>query len=256
MLSAHAAVPEIGWVVLAETPKATALVEVAELRSTVNLIAALIALANILGLAFLYAALRGRANAERARRTAEDQRARESAAASGVTDALASSGEIDATLRRVLEVLGTNLGWQLGEAWLVEDGLLMQVASWDAPTQDASAPRDLSGQACHLGVGKGLSARAVAQERILWTEDTQHPDALDPHPGVTEPRHMAVAIPIRGAAGAIGALEFSSGDVHDEAPALAEVLQRVCAHVGEFTERKRAEERAGGRARPGVRRPG
>ena len=92
------------------------------------------------------------------------------------------------------------------------------------------------------GGGPGLSARAVAQERILWTEDTQHPDALDPHPGVTQPRHMAVAIPIRGAAGAIGALEFSSGDVHEEAPALAEILQRVCAHVGEFIERKRAEE--------------
>ena len=76
VLSAHAAVPRDRMGRPCRDPKATALVEVAELRSTVNLIAALIALVNILGLALLYAALRGRANAERARRAAEDQRAR------------------------------------------------------------------------------------------------------------------------------------------------------------------------------------
>ena len=205
--------------------KAASYAGVADLWSTINLIVAALALIMFLGLAFLYAALRGRANAERARRAVEDVRARESAALSGVTEALASGGEIDSTMARVLEVLGTNLGWPLGEAWLVEDGRLMQITSWDTAAQDTSGSPD-AGRLCHVRGGRGLSARAVAQARILWSDEA-----------------LAVAIPIRGATGAIGALEFSDSEGHEKDPEVAEVLERVCAHVGEFIERRRAEER-------------
>ena len=140
-----------------------------------------------------------------------------------------------------VEVLGTNLGWQLGEAWLVEDGLLMQVASWDAPPEGASAPRE-SGQACHLGVAGGSPPAPSRRSGPSGRKTRCAPEDLNrtrapPNQGTWRWRSR------RGGGGAIGALEFSSGDLHEEAPALAEVLERVCAHVGEFIERRRAEER-------------
>jgi len=245
VLSAYAAVPGIGWAILAQTPKATALAEVDHVRSTVYAITVAIALLILVGLALLYAALRGQAQVERARATARARRRQEGAALAGVTDALASSAEIEPTLQRVLDELGTKLGWELGEVWLVVEGRLEPVTFWHAAGIDAT-----NFEAAHRGqylrVGEGLPGRVAEQGRILWVEELTGDGGLERH-GVAATLELrtAVAIPIRGAAGPIGVLEFFSSEVRSEDPERAEILERVGAHVGQFVERRRAEAELG-----------
>lgn len=173
------------------------------------------------------------------RKRAERYRATQHA----VTMILAEAPPLDEALPRVLEALGTNMGWQIGGFWEVDGAALHCRAVWHSEGLDTSrfeaGTRDLS-----LARGIGLPGRVWDSGRPLWlldvTEDPNYPRApLAAEIGL----HAAVGIPVLANGDGIGVVEFYTSALREPDDELIEMMHTLSTQLGIFLERKRAERR-------------
>jgi two-component system sensor kinase len=163
-----------------------------------------------------------------------------------VTRALAESGTVEQALRRVLETLGQHLGWQVGSFWEVEERSEVIRCSevWHAPDLDISEFSELSRQ---LTVERGSGA--VGQ---VWK--TGRPlliESLLEDPSFARARACrriglqgGIFLPIATDNRVVGVLEFFTREVKRPDKALTETMAGLGSQVGQFIERRRAEDEA------------
>ncbi|MBG0815674.1 ATP-binding protein [Planomonospora sp. ID82291] len=154
----------------------------------------------------------------------------------------ASSREEAAT--GVVAAVTDALGWVCGEYWQVDPGEtgLTRIGLWTRPECDLSAfvgePR------MALRPVRGMLGRVWESGRELWICDLPHDprDFTRREQALRAGLRAAIALPVRSGRQVLGVLVFYSDTVQERDDGLTALLDGVCAHVGRYMERRRAEE--------------
>ncbi|GAT64628.1 multi-sensor signal transduction histidine kinase [Planomonospora sphaerica] len=163
-----------------------------------------------------------------------------------VTRALADAGSVEQAACGVIGAIAGTLGWACGEYWQVDPGgeRVSRTGSWVRPGRDLSAftGRD----AMTVRSGQGLPGRVVATGRPVWIRDLNaEPDRLVRDGEALEAGlRTAVGLPVRSGERVLAVLTFFTDTAEERDDDLLDLLGGVCAHVGRFMERRRAEDLA------------
>ncbi len=161
-----------------------------------------------------------------------------------VAQALADAVDTGQAGRAVLEAVATTLDWPYAELWLTDSDqqALSCVARW------SPSGTDYRGLAVdHLGPGVGAPGVAWQRGEPVWIPDL----AADPDAGAARGAaaaaaglHVTLSVPIPGGTAPLGVLAFLGTAVADPQDVLIALLSGIAAHVGQYLQRRRAEELA------------
>ena len=158
--------------------------------------------------------------------------------------ALAESATLAEAAPRVLQAMCEGLSWDYGALWNIDSGsgVLRCVQTWRLPGVSLPEFEDESRRTV-FAHGVGLPGRVWATGEPAWipdvAEDANFPRAASArHDGL----HGAFALPILAARQVVGVMEFFSREIREPDEGLLRMLAQVGAHIGQFMERKRAEE--------------
>ena len=157
---------------------------------------------------------------------------------------LADSVGLAEAMPRILEAICVTLGWEHGALWQVDPkaDVLRCVALWhvsDARFEEFEAlSRELT-----FPSGVGLPGRVWASGRPAFIADAPH-DSNFPRGEVAarEGLHAAFGFPILLGPSVLGVMEFFSREIREPDEALLEMLETIGSQIGQFIERRRAEE--------------
>ena len=172
-----------------------------------------------------------------------------------VSRALAGAFTMEEALDRLLEALGTSLGWQLGVFWSVEVKSVMSRSIgrpvrmlrfdtlWSAPGIDAArVERNCSKLTFSSPIGllgRVWEGAAPAWERKLEASHSERMKAVTSL-GLTG----SICFPVIARDRVLGVVEFFVKDLEEPRGDLAGVLAAMGSQLGEFIERMRAEQEA------------
>ena len=165
-------------------------------------------------------------------------------AQNAVSRALSEVDTLADATPRILEAVGTSLDWEVGAIWSVDrtTNVLRCVATWNAP--GVSAPEfDALTKTSSFPSGVGLPGRVWESGSPMWIEAVVHDDNF-PRSRVAsrEGLHGALAFPILLGSEILGVIEFLSREVRDPDPELVAMMGSIGRQIGQFIERKEAEE--------------
>jgi PAS domain S-box-containing protein len=174
-------------------------------------------------------------------RKAREERRNARLAVTQILAEAATGGEVPA---RVLQAVGESLHWEVGVFWEVDPhGLVLHCREfWHAPAADVPAFE----AACRrqtFAPGVGLPGRVWRNGRPAWIEDVLH-DGNFPRGEHAGPArlHGAFGFPVQLGARTLGVMEFFSRRIREPDADLLEMATTAGSQVGQFLERKRAEE--------------
>jgi PAS domain S-box-containing protein len=145
---------------------------------------------------------------------------------------------------RVLETVGSSLGWEFGAVWeerLDLSGFVRCAATWCADEARLAGFAEASRQIA-LPPGAGLPGRVWASAAPAWITDVQS-DSNFPRAdaAVAAGLHAAFCFPIRTARGVVGAIEFMTSSLQEPDDELLATTESLGSQIGQFVERSRAE---------------
>jgi len=158
--------------------------------------------------------------------------------------ALAESATLADAAPRVLQAICETLDWDYGALWDVDadGGVLRCVDTWHLPRVSLTEFDALSRGATFVR-GAGLPGRVWASGEPAWipdvVADTNFPRAVV---ALQEGLHGAFALPLVVRGEMTGVMEFFSHEIREPDEELLRMLSTVGAQIGQFIERKRAEE--------------
>jgi PAS domain S-box-containing protein len=143
----------------------------------------------------------------------------------------------------VLQAIGATLGWSIGAVWELDRRTwrLHRVQEWHAV---AGFEEFLAlGETLALAPGEGLPGRVLATGEPAWLrdvpEDRNFPRAAAARHGGL---HAGLGFPLRSPRGVVGVMEFFSAELLEPDEPLLATLDALGSLVGQFVERRRAEE--------------
>jgi len=158
--------------------------------------------------------------------------------------ALAESASLREAAPRVLEAICETLGWEHGALWRVEAaaGVLRCVETWHPPS--SSFPEfEAASRRTTFASGVGLPGRVWASGKPTWIPDVVRDSNFPRAPiAAREGLHGAFGFPVLLGAEVLGVLEFFSREIRRPDAELLALLATVGSQIGQFAERKRAEE--------------
>lgn len=176
--------------------------------------------------------------------TEQKRNERRQAAQHAVTRVLAESATVAEATPQLLRVICESLRWKMGEFWDVSDrtNLLRCVETWHVPGLDATAFMEASRQA-EFAPGVGLPGRVWQSGQPAWISDLM----TDPHCAraaiaAKVGLRGAVALPILMGDQTLGVMVFFSRRTPEVDEDLLKMMSAIGSQIGQFTERKRAEE--------------
>ncbi|GGS62966.1 hypothetical protein GCM10010156_22330 [Planobispora rosea] len=163
-----------------------------------------------------------------------------------VTRVLADAASSREAAAGVAAAVTDALGWTYGEYWQVDEdrAAVTRIGSWSRPGRDLSA--FTIGHPAAFARGEELPGLAWERGEPVWIADTAADPASSPRvrAGLRAGLRSAVALPVRSGEQVLGVLAFAADHPQRPDNDLAELLDGVCAHVGRYMERRRAEELA------------
>lgn len=166
------------------------------------------------------------------------------AAEHAVAHVLAHAETLSAALPDVLRVICESLGWKMGIFWQVNDqvNVLTCAEIWRAPSTSISESERMNRESI-LWPGEGLPGRVWTRGEVDWVCDMADEELFERASiSVKEGLHGAFAFPIRGDHQVLGVMEFFSRNREEPDDSLLEMMTKVGRRIGQFIERKRAEE--------------
>jgi PAS domain S-box-containing protein len=157
---------------------------------------------------------------------------------------LAQALTLEEAAPRILASIGGTLGWEIGVLWEVEGRgrLLRCVDVWLAHPDRVKGFEEAT-RSVSFAPGLGLPGRVWASGEPAWigdvTRDGNFPRA---HAAAEASMGGGVAFPIRGGGPVLGVMEFFAPEMQDPEPRLLEMMAVAGAQVGQFMERKLADE--------------
>jgi PAS domain S-box-containing protein len=174
------------------------------------------------------------------RRRAEQQRN----ARLAVTHALSEAATVEDGAGGVLRAVCENLGWDVGLFWAVKEQAetLACRQSWHRPGVPVEEFERAS-RGRTFAKGEGLPGRVWATGKPAWVLDIAH-DTNFPRlaPAVSHGLHSAFACPVIVGEQTLGVIEFFTRRIREPDAGLLEMMNTVAGQVGQFLERRRAEE--------------
>ena len=161
-----------------------------------------------------------------------------------VTRLLAGSASLQEATPALLQSMCEATGWEFGELWSAErdTGLLRWRGAWHDPALNTTELEAVS-RTLKLTRGQGLCGRVFASGQPGWLADVttelhSRRAALAAQLGL----RAAFAFPVRARNVVIGVIAFYSRDTRSPDNDLLQMLEAVGSQIGDFVERKRAEE--------------
>jgi PAS domain S-box-containing protein len=145
---------------------------------------------------------------------------------------------------RLLEAVCQRLRWDIGALWLVarDSGTLRAVDLWHSPDVRATAFVELT-RTLEITPGMGVPGQAWAGGLPVWVADVpsgpSFPRALV---AAAEGLHGAFAFPIILGGEVLGVMDFFSREIRQPDADLLLMFATLGSQIGQFIERKRAEE--------------
>jgi PAS domain S-box-containing protein len=166
------------------------------------------------------------------------------AAQHAVTRVLAESATLDEATPKLLKSICESVGWQVGAIWYVDEAaqVLRCVDTWYAPNAPVAEFVQITRHRT-FERGIGLPGRVWATGQPAWianvVQDTNFPRApIADRCGL----HGAFAFPIRIGGRVAGVVEFFNQEIAEPDGELLSTLGALGSQVGQFIERRRAEE--------------
>jgi PAS domain S-box-containing protein len=176
--------------------------------------------------------------------TEQKREAARLAAQYAVTRVLAEAPTLASATPRILQAVCESLDWSVGAIWRVDqkDKVLRCVETWHMP----SAQVNEFDQGTHSRTflqGVGLPGRVWSQAQSAWIEDVTR-DANFPRASIAaqEGLHAAFGFPILLGTEVLGVLEFFSNQIQQPDRRLLEMMSAIGSQIGQFIERKEAED--------------
>jgi GAF domain-containing protein len=143
----------------------------------------------------------------------------------------------------VLQAICEELGWDHGALWNVDNagGVLRCVETWHLPTAGLQE-FDAASRTMTCAKGVGLPGRVWESAQPAWIPDVLA-DANFPRAPIAsrEGLHAAFGFPILSRGTVVAVMEFFSRAIR-EPDESARHLRAVGEHIGQFMDRKHAEE--------------
>jgi len=161
-----------------------------------------------------------------------------------VTRILAESPALNIATNRILETIGTMLNWQVGDMWMPDgDGKSLKCLSvWHQQQAPVLSFKQANFEQSFLP-GIGLPGRVWSNLRPVWISDVTIDQNFPRAPSArTAGLRSAFAFPILCGDQFLGVMEFFSTDIREPDDALLNMFSSVGNQIGQFVERKRAEE--------------
>jgi len=157
---------------------------------------------------------------------------------------LAQSESLSAAAPQLLKVICESLGWDLGQMWIVdhETNTLRWLAIWHMPAVKANEFEEGSrGRSFARGVG--FPGRIWETGTAHWVSDVGTEKNFPRSPLAARAGLVsAFAFPIKVGEEVSGVVEFLTRERQTADPTLLEVMTAIGNQIGQFVERKRAEE--------------
>ncbi|MEV6927256.1 ATP-binding protein [Dactylosporangium sp. NPDC051485] len=157
-----------------------------------------------------------------------------------VSRILEHSATIEAAGPELLETVARTLHWPHAEMWLVDKvgNVLRNAAMWTEPGYEIPFPDPLP-------PGKGVSGVAWETGQPTWIPDISAVSSRLNVPSLAKHGlRVGLALPIRDGTGVTGTLSFFGDAAEQPEQSLIALLSGIAAHVGQFLERRRAEDLA------------
>jgi PAS domain S-box-containing protein len=174
--------------------------------------------------------------------TTHQRASRFAAAEAAVAHGLAQADSSSTAAARVVEALGVKMGWPVTELWLVdEDRQVLTCAARHA--QPTRRLRDFAVDT--LEPGAALPGRVCADGTAHWISDLGT-DTASPRSRAAARigLRVAVGVPLCTGQHVLGALCVYGDRVEDPEDTLLGLLSGLAAQIGQYVERRRAEELA------------
>lgn len=160
-----------------------------------------------------------------------------------VTQILAQASTVDEVANGILSAICENLGWDLGFFWKLEreSDTLRCFESWHK-TGRAMTEFEVVSRTRTFVRGEGLPGRLWATGKPAWildvVRDNNFPRVA---PAAKEGLHSAFGCPILVAGETLGVIEFFCERILETDADLLEMMATIAGQIGQFMERKRAE---------------
>ena len=170
--------------------------------------------------------------------------AKELAARYVTTLVMAESATAATRVPLILQAICESLGWDYGAVWRVDPhaNLLRRMESWHPADVELGSFENASRDTAYPP-GVGLPGKVWESGQPLWVrnapDDAQFPRAAA---ATAEGLHSAVGFPIRLNGNVAAVMEFFSRQSLDPDESVLRILGAIGNQVGEFLERKRAEQ--------------
>ena len=160
------------------------------------------------------------------------------------TRVLAESTTINEAMPQILQGICESLGWDLSEFWIVDQraNLLSLLNSW-YKISSKMQEFDILSRQITFAPGIGLPGRVWASVEPVWIADViKEQNFMRSQIAAEVELHGAFGFPIRSGKKIIGVITCFSHEIQQHEPDLATVMNSIGEQVGQFIERKQAEE--------------
>jgi PAS domain S-box-containing protein len=156
---------------------------------------------------------------------------------------LAESESLLVAAPRLLQVICESLGWDLGQLWIVdrEANLLRWVSAWQKEATQAAEFKQAS-QHRPFARGAGLPGQIWELGAAQWVSEIAGSKLPRSSAAETIGLRSALGFPIKLHHEVSGVMEFFARETQIADPALLEVMTAIGNQIGQFIERKHAEE--------------
>jgi signal transduction histidine kinase len=159
------------------------------------------------------------------------------------TRALAESSTIRESVQRFLEVIADGLSWEVGAMWRIYEEEKLIRCEWVLAKTAPAAEFTGAIQRMTLPCGVGLPGLVWQKKKPAWI-DNLGKEKNFPRAGLAEKAGLqsALAFPIQANGRICGVAEFFTTMAEQPDQSLLEVVAILGSQMGQFIERKRAEE--------------
>jgi PAS domain S-box-containing protein len=161
-----------------------------------------------------------------------------------VTRILAEVATVEEAMPKILQALCECLGWDLSTLWRLdhEAGVLRCAQMWHQPSVEARH-FEAATRASTFRLGRGLPGQVWASRVPACIPDVaQDPTFLRARIAAREGLHAAFAFPILLGSEVLGVIDLISREIRQPDQDLLDMMASVGSQIGQFIERKRAEE--------------
>ena len=158
--------------------------------------------------------------------------------------ALAESATLSEAAPKILQAICEALGWEHGALWSLDPkaDVLRCVETWHSPSLPF-AKFEAASRQITFPPGIGLPGRVWANGQPAWIPDVvQDPNFPRAPIAVQENLHGAFGFPILLGREILGVMEFFSQQIRQPDEDLLQMLHTIGSQIGQFIERRRAEE--------------